>query len=44
MSLEYFLTLGHERAAHSCEVWMVEGGEVGGGAYEGVADDHEGGA
>ena len=23
---------------------MVKGGEVGGGAYEGVADDHEGGA
>ena len=44
MSLKYLLTLGHEGAADSCEVRMVEGGEVGGGAYEGVADDHQGGA
>ena len=46
MSFKYVftLTLSHEGAADSCEVWMIEGSEVGGGANEGVADDHQGGA
>ena len=44
MSIKYFLTLGHERAADCCEVWLEERGEVGGGPDEGVADDHEAGA